>query len=79
MTNTQAQILELYQTLPATEQRELAEQLAQQSMRGDFYDQMTPAQKVELAAAIAEADKGEMLSLDELKAYMAKRFNIAAE
>ena len=79
MTNTQAQILELYQKLPATEQRELAEQLAHQTMRGDFYDRMTPTQKLELAAAIADADSGNMISSKELKAHMAKRFNITAE
>ncbi len=79
MTNTQAQILELYRKLPANEQRELAEQLAQQTMRGDFYDRMTPAQKLELAAAIADADSGNMISSEDLKAYMAKRFGISAE
>jgi hypothetical protein len=79
MTNTQAQILELYQKLPADEQRELAEQLARQTLRGDFYDRMTPAQKLELAAAIAEADRGNMISAQDLKTYMATRFNIAAE
>jgi len=79
MTNTQAQILELYRTLPASEQRELAEQLAHQTMRGDFYDRMTPAQKLELAAAIADADNGNMISSEDLKSYMAKRFGIAAE
>ncbi len=79
MTQTQARILELYRTLPASEQRELAEQLAHQAMRGDFYDRMTPAQKLELAAAIANADSGNMISSEDLKSYMAKRFGISAE
>ena len=79
MTSTQAQILELYQKLPATEQRELAEQLARQALHGDFYERMTSAQKLELAAAIAEADSGAMISSEELKSFIAQRFNIAAE
>ena len=79
MTNTQAQILELYQKLPATEQRELAEQLARQAFHDGFYERMTACQKLELAAAIAEADRGEAMSSQGPKAYMAKRFNFATE
>ena len=39
MTNTQAQILELFQTLPQSEQHDLAEQLYEQATRGSFYEQ----------------------------------------
>ena len=76
MTRTQAQIAELFQSLPPAEQRELVEHLADQTLRGDFYDHMTPAQKAELAAAVAQADNGQTLSSSELKSYMATRFNL---
>ena len=78
MTRTQAQIVELFQTLPPVEQRELVEHLADQTVRGDFYDRMTAAQKAELATAIGEADRGETISSEDLKSYMASRFNLAA-
>ena len=59
MTNTQAQILELFQTLPQSEQHDLAEQLYEQTTRGSFYERMTAEQRAALAAATAEADRGE--------------------
>jgi hypothetical protein len=76
MTRVQAQIAELFQLLPPAEQRELVEHLADQTLRGDFYDHMTPSQKAELAAAIAQADNGQTISSNELKSYMAARFNL---
>jgi hypothetical protein len=76
MTRVQAQIAELFQSLPPAEQRELVEHLADQTLRGDFYDHMTPSQKAELAAAIAQADNGQTISSNELKSYMAARFNL---
>ena len=59
MTKTQAQILELFQTLDALEKRELAEQLYETAVAGSFYARMTPEQRAELAESIAEADRGE--------------------
>jgi hypothetical protein len=59
MTRTQAQILELFQTLDASEKRELAEQLYETAVAGSFYARMTPEQRAELAESIAEADRGE--------------------
>ena len=59
MTRTQAQILELFQTLDAGEKRELAEQLYETAVAGSFYARMTPEQRTELAESIAEADRGE--------------------
>jgi hypothetical protein len=77
MTRIQAQIAELFLSLPPAEQRELVEHLADQTLRGDFYDLMTPAQKAELAAAVAQADNGQTVSSNQLKSYMAARFNLA--
>ena len=59
MTRTQAQILELFQTLDASEKRELAEQLYETAVAGSFYARMPPKQRAELAESIAEADRGE--------------------
>ncbi len=59
MTRTQAQIIELFQTLAAVERRELAEQLYEHTVRGTFHDHMTPEQHVELDQSIAAADRGE--------------------
>jgi hypothetical protein len=59
MTRTQAQILELFQTLDASEKRELAEQLYETAVAGSFYARMTPEQRAVLAESIAEADRGE--------------------
>jgi hypothetical protein len=59
MTRTQAQILELFQTLDAGEKRELAEQLYETAVAGSFYSRMTLEQRAELAESIAEADRGE--------------------
>jgi hypothetical protein len=59
MTKTQAQILELFQTLDTAEQRSLAEQLYETAVAGSFYARMTPQQRAELAESIAEADRGE--------------------
>jgi hypothetical protein len=59
MTRTQAQILELFQTLDVAERRELAEQLYETAVAGSFYSRMTPEQRAELAESIAEADRGE--------------------
>ena len=59
MTKTQAQILELFQTLDPAQKRELAEQLYETAVSGSFYARMTPEQRLELAESIAEADRGE--------------------
>ena len=66
MTKTQAQILELFQTLDAGEKRELAEQLYETAVAGSFYARMTPEQRAELAESIAEADRGEGEDADQL-------------
>lgn len=77
MTKTQAQILELFQTLPAQEKRELAEHPYETAVSGTFYDRMTPEQRAELDASIAEADRGEGASSDEVFARLAKKFGFA--
>ena len=74
MTRTQAQILELFQTLPEAEKRELAEQLCEQTVRGSFYDSMTPEQRAELDRSIAEADCGEGAEVSVVIDRLAKKY-----
>ena len=49
--------------------------ISEQASRGDFCDVMTDAQRAELREAITEADRGALISSDELKAFMTARFN----
>jgi hypothetical protein len=65
MTRAQAQILELFQSLPDAERRDLAVQLY-----GTFFEQMTAAERAELDASILEADRGEGEPLDDALASM---------
>jgi hypothetical protein len=74
MTRTQAQIIELFQTLPAVERRELAEQLYEHAVRGTFHDRMTPEQRAELDQSIAEADRGEGAPANEVFERFAQKF-----
>lgn len=74
MTRTQAQILELFQKLPANEQQELVEQLYEQTRNGTFYERMTPEQRAELDRSIAEADRGEGTEASVVMARLAKKF-----
>jgi hypothetical protein len=70
MTRAQAQILELFQSLPDAERRDLAVQLYEQTVRGTFFEQMTAAERAELDASILEADRGEGEPLDDALASM---------
>jgi hypothetical protein len=76
MNCTQAPTLELFQTLSALEKRELVERLADRFLRGDFHDHMTVAQKAELAAAIGEANRGQMTFSGDLRAHTTSRNNL---
>lgn len=74
MTRTQAQILELFQTLGQTEKRELAEQLYETAVAGTFYDRMTPAQRAELQDGIDQADRGEGIASEDFFQQMAAKY-----
>lgn len=73
MTRTQAQILELFQSLPSDEQRELAEHLYEQTRRGSFYDRMTPEQRAQLQDGIDQADLGDVVDADQALDRIAQR------
>jgi hypothetical protein len=78
MTKTQAQIIELFKSLDPIEQRELAGQLYETTVAGSFYHRMSPAQRAELNAGIAEAERGRVRSAEEVFNRLAKRFGCSA-
>jgi hypothetical protein len=73
MTRTQAQILELFQTLGQSEKRELAEQLYETAVAGTFYERMTPDQRAQLQEGIDQAHRGEGIASDEFFQQMATK------
>jgi predicted transcriptional regulator len=77
MTKTQAQIIELFKSLDPIEQRELAEQLYETTVAGSFYDRMSPAQRAKLDEGIAEAERGQVRSAEEVFDRLAKRFGFS--
>ena len=74
MTRTQAQIIELFQTLGQSEKRALAEHLYETAVAGRFYDRMTPDQRAELAAGLDEADRDEGAAADDFFRSMAEKY-----
>lgn len=76
MTDMQTQILDLFRKLSANEQRELVERLSEQTRQEDFFERMTPDQRAELAQAIDQANRGDVVTSNELRAYMAQRFKL---
>jgi Spy/CpxP family protein refolding chaperone len=79
MTRTQAQILELFQTLDQTEKRALAEQLYETAVAGTFYDRMTREQRAQLQESIEQADRGEGLTSDDFFRQMAAKHGLTRE
>jgi len=79
MTKTQAQIIELFETLDAAEQREIAEQLYERTIVGSFYERMAPEQRAELDEGIAQAERGQVVPAEEVFDRLAKRFGFSAE
>jgi predicted transcriptional regulator len=79
MTKTQAKIIELFKTLDQAEQREVAQQLYERAAVGSFYDRMTVQQRAELDEGIAQAERGEVRSAEEVFDRLAKRFGFLAE
>lgn len=74
MTQTQTQILELFDTLDADERRKVAEHLYDQTRRPSFDDRMSPEQRAQLQDAIAQADRGEVVASHEVFDRLAQRF-----
>jgi hypothetical protein len=59
MTQAQTKIIELFQALPAAEQRDIIAALARVATTQTFFDRMTPDQRLELELSTAQADRGE--------------------
>ena len=70
MTRTQAQIIELFQTLAADEQKALAAQLHDTAAGHSFLDAIAPEQYAQVEAAIGEASRGEGMSAIEFFSKM---------
>jgi len=77
MTETQTRILELFQTLPPTDQRALVDQLTESAHRDSFYDRMSMEQRMQLDAGIAQAEKGETVPFADVFDRLAKRFGFS--
>jgi putative addiction module component (TIGR02574 family) len=81
MTKTQSKIVELFKTLPATEQRELAEHLYESASAEhsdtSFSARLSTSQRAELERSIAEADRGEGSAADEVFDRLAKKHGFA--
>jgi hypothetical protein len=77
MTKTQAQIIELFHTLPVAARRKLATELYEQTERGSFCDRMSQSQWRELEQAIAEADRGEGATAGDVFEKLAKKRGFA--
>lgn len=77
MTKAQIRILELFQTLPPTDQRALVEQLTETAQNGSFYDRMSPAQLAELDTGIAQEEKGETVPAKDAFDRLAERFDFS--
>lgn len=65
MTQAQAQILELFKTLGATEKREVIERLTAAPTGVSFYSGMTPAQRAVLQDGLDQADQGNVVDCGE--------------
>jgi predicted transcriptional regulator len=77
MTETQTRIVQLFKTLPPTEQRALVEELAEAAQTGSFYDRMSAEQLAQLDEGIAQAERGETVSAAEVFDRLAKRFGFS--
>jgi hypothetical protein len=79
MTKTQAQIIELFNTLHPVEQREIAEQLYETTFVGSFRDRMSPEQCAELDEGIVQAERGQVVPAKEAFDRLAKRLGFLGE
>jgi predicted transcriptional regulator len=72
MTETEARILELFQTLAPDEQRALVEKPPR-----TFYERLTPRQRAQLDEGIAQAEAGDVAPAAEVFDRLAKRFGFS--
>jgi hypothetical protein len=77
MTKTATRILELFQTLPARDQRALVEQLAETAGSESFCNRMSADQRAELDDAITEVERGETVPAEGVFNDLAQRFGFS--
>ena len=77
MTETQTRIVQLFKTLPPTDQRALIEHLAETAQTGSFYARMSADQRAQLDEGIAQAERGETLPAVDVFDRLAKRFGFS--
>ncbi len=71
----QSKIVEMFDNLSADDRQELALHLYQRA-QGDFLSSMTAAQRVELDAGLAEADRGEGDAEDDVFRRLEQKFSV---
>lgn len=78
MTKTQAQILDLFQTLRPDERREILENLSGAAPIHLHYDRLTGEQRLKLDEGIAQAQRGDVAPAEAVFDRLAKRFDFTA-
>ena len=78
MTKAAARIIELFQTLPARDQRALVEQLSE-TARGQqtFYSRMSAEQRAELDEGLADVERGETVPAEGVFDDLAQKFGFS--
>jgi hypothetical protein len=79
MSTPQSQIAELFDLLPAGEQRELAGRLYERAVQEDVGFELTSEQRADLGVALVQAERGEVHSGADLRAIVSKRFGFSAK
>ena len=79
MTETEARILELFQTLAVRERRALVEKLSAAMESTTFYDRLTPTLRTRLDEGIAQAEAGDVAPAAEVFGRLAERFGFSKE
>jgi len=77
MTETETRIVQLFKTLPPTEQRALIERLAETTQTSSFYERMSADQRAQLDEGIAQAERGETVPAADVFERLAKRFGFS--
>ncbi len=77
MTKAAARIIELFQTLPARDQRALVEQLSETARGQSFYSRMSAEQRAELDEGLAEAERGETVPAEGVFNDLAQKFGFS--
>ena len=77
MTETRQRILELFETLPPAERRELVEQLTERWEEDAGFGRLGPEQIAKLDEGIAQAERRDTVPAEEAFDRLAKRFGFS--